>query len=171
MDTFEWSQEIPHIGPHAFGRVAMDFANAITVIISCILMGTVRDTGVCPNDVVVTRRLIGVDAGFGLRKAMHLRFQGFSRRVRDDSQADLPAVPADRPDNRWPVIGVGAPSALVIGSKAGRIERIGVLASFFPPHSETSRRFQSGYRGLAYWVATVGHSLAHLGVTPRWSVR
>ena len=69
--------------------------------------------------------------------------QSLAIRMLANSQATLPASPADGADHRGPIIVIGAVPTPLIGATPRRSCWIGVLFAFFPPRSETSRQSQS----------------------------
>lgn len=142
VDAFEGAQEIADIGPQSFGRVDMDFANPVTIIIARPFVLGVTDGRMRSNDMVVAEPFIGVAPCLWSRKTVHVRFQHFLRRMMHHPQSHLPAFTTHRPDNRRAIIIKGAVPALLVGSTARRILGVGVFLAFFPPHSETSHQFQ-----------------------------
>lgn len=138
MDTAEGPQKITGRRPQPFDSVGMNFSHPITVIISCPFVLAVTDRAVCPLDLVVALPFIGVTLGRPLGIPMHVLLQSLAVRMLTDSQAALPTLSANGPNNRWPVIFIGAVPTLLVSSAPRRIQRIGVLFAFFPPRSETS---------------------------------
>src|SRR5215510_12377601 len=121
------------------------------------------------NHMVVTLIFIGVELTIDLRKLMDMRFQGLSSGIQDHAQAHLTTFSANGARDRGSVVGVGAPSPPIVGAPAGRVSRVEVLFTFFPPHSETSRPFQLPYPAAVSWVDASGHSLAgHAGALAQW---
>lgn len=118
MDAFERTQKIPDIRPHPFRRVAMHFANSITIVIARIFMNAMFNRGMHTDDVIVTVRLVGVDDGFGTGELMHMGFQGFAGCVRGNAQTNLPTLTPNRSDNRRTIIRIRSASALVVGTPA-----------------------------------------------------
>jgi len=121
VNAFERAQKISDIRPQAFRRVAMHFANSIAIVIARIFMNAMFNSCMHADDVMVTIRFVGVDNGFGTGELMHMGFQGFAGRVRDNAQTDLAALPPDRSNNRRTIIIICPAPALVVRSTTRRI--------------------------------------------------
>jgi len=141
----------------------MDLPDAVTVVIAGPLLVTVADGGMGANDMIVALPFIRMDGRPSLGEAVDVFFQGLLVGVMNQPQPHLPTFAANRAHNRGSVIIVSAMTALFIGPWTGRVVRTAVIVTFFPPHSETSRQFQSGYRLRGFEVAGVGHWFASLG--------
>ena len=121
MDAFERAQKIADIRPHPFRRVAVHFANPIAIVIARIFMNAMFNRCMRADDVIVTVRFVGVDNGFGVSELMHMGFQGFAGRVRNNAQPDLPALPPNGSDNRRAIICLRPAPALVVRTTTRRI--------------------------------------------------
>jgi hypothetical protein len=110
----------------------VNFAYAISVIISRPLMLTVTNRAVRPLHLIVALPFVGVTADRLLRVAMHMLVQGLAIRPLTYAQAALPTLPANRANHRWPIIFIVAMTASFVGSPTRRIKRIAVLFAFFP---------------------------------------
>jgi hypothetical protein len=75
----------------------------------------------------------------------------------DQPEPDLPTLAANCAHNRGAIIVVSAVSPLFIGSPPWGIVWVAVIVTFFPPNSETSRLFQSGYPVRVFGVGDVQH--------------
>jgi hypothetical protein len=78
MDTFERTQVVSHIRPHAFSGVDMNFSNSIAIIVTSPFMICMANGSVVSNDVIVGLPLIGIASGFFSRKPMDMRLERFS---------------------------------------------------------------------------------------------
>jgi hypothetical protein len=143
MNTAKGPQKITCRRPQTFDSIGMNFAHAITIVISRPLVLAVTDCAVCPLDSLVALPFIGVTLGRLLGKLMHVLPQSLTVCRRTDSAAALPTLSPNGADNRWSIIVIGAVPALLVSSATRRIIGIRVLFAFFPPRSETSRPFQS----------------------------
>ena len=159
MNTSKRAQEITRGRPKAFNGIRVNFAYAISVIISRPLVLTVTNRAVRPLHLVIALPFIGVTDGRLLSVAMHMLVQGLAIRTLTDAQAALPTLPANRANHRRPVIFIVAMTASFVGSTTRRIKRIAVLFAFFPPRSETSRRFPCRHRAVPLDSTSQRHSL------------
>ena len=82
MHAFEGAQKIPHIRPHAFGGVAMDFANPVVVIIARIFKDAIFGRRVGTEDVIATIRFIRINYRFGACELMELCLQRFAKLIK-----------------------------------------------------------------------------------------
>ncbi len=107
---------------------------------------------------VVTGPFGGVTRRRCLRRRLDVLLQRRFVGVRDHGQADLPAGSSERPDDRRAIIVIHAVAFALIGAR--RIGRVEMRFAFFPPRSETSRRFPSPYRAAVFAGAAHSHWLA-----------
>src|SRR5947209_8552830 len=119
----------------------MHFAHPIAVIISRPLVLAVTDRSVRPLDLIVALPFIGITSGLWLGVVMYMLVQGLAIRMLANAQAALPTLSANRANHWWSVIFIAAMTSSLVGSTSRRVKRIAVLFAFFPPRSETSRRF------------------------------
>src|SRR5262249_36065353 len=124
---------------------------------------------------------VGVTSSRLLRITMDVLPQRLAISMLADSQAALPALPANSAHDGWPIVVIRAVSPLLVGPTPRRIVRIGVLFAFFPPRSETSRRFpfrrrlrRPDLRVPAHWLAVASATDEHSDGTgptlpPAWS--
>jgi hypothetical protein len=159
MDPAEGPQKITGRRPQTFDTIGMDFSHAIPIIISRPFVLAVTDRAMCPLNSIVALPFIGVTLGCLPRKPMHMLSQSLAVRLLTDSQAALPTLSPNGSDNRWSVIVIRAVPALLVSSAPRRIIRIRVLFAFFPPHSETSRPFQSRSRAVESGSTSHKHSV------------
>jgi len=175
MNTSKRAQEITRRRPKSFNGIRVNFAYAISVIISRSLMLTVTNRAVFPLDLVVALPFIGVTVGVTggrlLSVAMHMLVQGLTIRTLTYAQAALPTLPANRANHRWPIIFIVAMTTSFVGSTTRWIKRIAVLFAFFPPRSETSRRFRCLRQSVTldstlqtHWLGCVCANDGHRGV-------
>ena len=151
------AEEIAHRGPHAFSGIDVYLANAIPVIITSPFMFAVADSGMRANDVVVAQPFVGIDLNAGQCERMDVMFEGFLVGVMNHPQTNVATLATNRPHNWRTIIVIGAMAALFVGPTSGRIIRIGMILTFFPPHSGTFRLFQSVHRTMALGVDDVLH--------------
>src|SRR5690606_18317929 len=117
-----------------------------------------RGTG--PVDGIVAIVFVGVTMRAFTGKAFDMVTQGHLFGIGRHTQPDLTRLAANCADHWRTVIGEGATSASLIGASSWGIERVEVFNPFFPPHSETFRRFQNEYLQWACRVAGFRHWLA-----------
>lgn len=142
----------------------MHLSDTIAIIVTSPLLFAVADRCMRTDDVIVAPPFIGVDHDPNLSEGVDVIFQSFLVGMMHHSQAYLSTVTAYGTDNRGTVIIVGAMPPLFVGPTAGRIIRITVIVTFFPPRSETSRQFQSVRLLSGFEVDPVGHWLVSPGV-------
>ena len=129
------AQEIAAACPNAFHRVVMDFANAITVIITRPLAPSWRMahclvTTTSGSKVLIGRPFIRVDNRVGASMAEHEGLQGGPISPFTNLEADMATAASDDTDN-WGTIALpGSVATRLIGSWARRIERVSVFAAF-----------------------------------------
>ena len=107
-------------------------AHSIAIVIARLFMHALVHCGMHADDVIVTVRFVGVDNRLGVSELMHLGFQGFASRVRDNAQTDMTALPPNRSYNRRTIIVVGSTPTLLVRSTTRRIQGIRVLLAFSP---------------------------------------
>ena len=111
---------------------------------------------------IVAQPFIGIDLNAGQGAGMDVMFEGFLVGVMNHPQANLTTLTANRPHNWRTIIVIGAMTALFVGPTTRGIIRVGMILTFFPPHSETFRRFQSVHRAMVLAVDAVLHWLVVL---------
>jgi len=124
----------------------VNFANAIAIIIACPFSLTMCHRGTGAVDGIVTIVFVGVTMRAFTGKAFDMVVQGHLFGIGRNTQPNLTRLAANRADHRRTVIGECATSAPLIGASSRGIERVEAFNLFIPPHSETFRRFQNGYR-------------------------
>jgi hypothetical protein len=134
-DATEQAKEVSTAGPNAFHGVVMNFANAITVIITCPLailgcMANCLMTTACGSEVLIGRPFIGVDDRIIARMGNYKRFQRGAIRPFTDPQPDMTTAPPNDPHNRRMVAGPSAVAAHLIGPVARWVSCISVFAAF-----------------------------------------
>ena len=149
----ERPQEITQSGPHTLGRIHMDFAYAVAIVIACPLMTTMRDSRMSAVKAVITGILIGIDVSVQRSEVFHVTLQRHPFRIDNNSQPNLTPFASNRAENWGTVIGKSSPSAPFISPRPWGVGGVGVFDSFFPPNSGTSRRFRCSDRGALYSVA------------------
>src|SRR5438046_5407362 len=88
---------------------------------------------------------------------MDMIAQGLTLSIHHHPQPNLAAETTHCPQNRRTVIGEGSTSTSFVSPSARRVGGVEVLNALFPPHSETSRRFQSQGQAKGSPVGAVGH--------------
>ena len=132
MNAFEGAQEITHIGPQAFNRITMHFANAVAIVITRPFSAAVRHGGVRPEQMVIALVLIRKDGRPSLREAMYMGQQSFSGGIAHYAQAHLPTLPPNGAQYGRTVIGIGAASTPFVGAATRWVGGVKVLVAFFP---------------------------------------
>ena len=145
MHAAKRAQERAERRPRSFTTVAMDFAYAITIVIACPFSLSVTDRFVLRVDIGVVcafvgkqQRAVGRQAGFNNLSA------GRTVGVGNHPIAAFATFAADNANNGWTVIGIRAPTSLLIGAAARWIGWVGMRGAFFPPRSDTVHRLRSG---------------------------
>ena len=142
----------------------MNLSDTIAIVITGPLFFAVANRSMRADDMIVTLPFIGVNHNPNLSEGVNVFFQGFLVGMMHYSQPYLSTVTAYGANDRGPVIIVGAMPPLFIGPTAGRVIRITVIVTFFPPRSETSRQFQSVRLLSGFEVDPVGHWFVSPGV-------
>src|SRR5713101_6628636 len=158
-------QKVSHPCPHAFRGIDMHFAHPVAVIISRPLVAPVRHRRMRACQLGVAAPFVSVDVGVLTGKPPHMRPQGALVGALHHPQPHLPTLTPHCAHHGGAVIVVGAVAALFVRPPPRRIRWVGVLLAFFPPHSETSRRFPCGRRVREWWVAAVRHWFAASSVS------
>jgi hypothetical protein len=119
VDAAERPQEGAQASARTFTTVAVDFAHAIAIIISCPFLGTVADARMLRMHSPIVRRLIGIQDG-ALRR--HIPFNdGACRRLigmLEHPIAHLVATSADQTQDGWSVVLIGTLAFGLIGAPA-----------------------------------------------------
>jgi len=148
----------------------VNFADAITVIVTSPFLLAVADGGMGSNNMVVALPFIRIDRGPHSSEGVNVLFQGRLIGVMGHSEPNLSALAANRAHNRRAVIVISTVARLFIGPSSGRILGIGVKVTFFPPRSGTSRQFPSPHLLRVFGVDVVPHWLEFLGgPRARWA--
>ncbi len=154
MNIPQGTQEVGHSRPHPLARVDGDFAEAIAIIIPRSFFLAVADGRVHTDNVVVTLPLVGEHHSLRQSEGMDVADQSLFVGMVDHPQTDLPALTSNGANNRGSVMVIGAVPTSFVRSSARWISRMTVRFPFFPPHSETSRRFPSAGQVRALGVVT-----------------
>ncbi len=157
-------QKIAGRRSQSFNCVDMDLSHSIAIVISGPLFLAVTSRTVGAIEAVVALPFIGVTGDLRLCVPLHVFLQRLTISMMAHSQATLPTLPANRPDNWRSIIVIRAAPTLLVGSSTWWIQRITVFPPFFPPRSETSHRFQSLHQatpsGLTSHTRWLGFSCA-----------
>src|SRR5258708_17638345 len=153
MNTAEDAQIGSQGSPKAFTSIAMDFADAIAVVIACPFVPGMADGAMPGVQTRVIRGFIGKQQR-GLRGDTGLDnlSAGGLVSVLDHPVAVLASFTTDDPDNGWSVVLIGAASPHLVCAGAGPVARVGVRGSFFPPHSGRLRRPRKFARPSPVWA-------------------
>src|SRR6266545_2230968 len=85
----------------------------------------------------------------GTLPSIIVRVVDFTQRVPGVLQhpiADLVRAAADQTQDRWPVVRVGALAFTLIGTASGRVSRVAMGHTFFPPRSDTAHPLRTQFR-------------------------
>jgi hypothetical protein len=129
------TQEIAAARPNALHRVGMDFANAITVIITRPLatawrMANCLVTTASGGEVLIGRPFISVDNRVGARMGEHEGFQCGPISPFTNLEADMATEAADNTDNWGTIAGPRPVATRLIGPPARWVEPLSVFAAF-----------------------------------------
>ena len=160
VNALERTEEVTDIGPQALSRIDVNLADTIAIIISGPLILPVSDRGMSAEEVVVGLVFIGVDRGLSLGELMDVSLKGLGSGVLDDPDTHLPTLSTDSTNNGGTVIVIGTLAPPLVGPTTRGVVRVQMLDPFFPPHSETSHRFQSVGQGAGFLVGLLEHWLA-----------
>ena len=145
MHAAKRAQKIAYRSPTALAGVGMDFFDAVAVIVTRPFVLAVTDGRVCARQVFVAAPFVGVTRRAGLRRRRDVLLQAWLVRMRNDGQAHLPTCTPKGTDDRRTIIFIGSVTFAFIRAPTRRIVGVEMRLAFFPPRSETSRRFQLRY--------------------------
>ena len=121
----------------------MHFSNTITIIIACPFVFSMIHRRMRACNLVIPRSIHPYwCVPSGCVKLLHMLLQRLAICLLDDAQTHLSPFTPNRAHYGWPIIVIGAVPTPFIGPTPRRVLRITMFSPFFPPHSETSRRFQ-----------------------------
>lgn len=131
--------------------VAVDFSSPVTIVITRPFAFAMTDRMMIGVDTTIIARFIGKKEGsVGRNTRADDRFTGGAIGVFNDPVAIRFGVTAHHTDDGRPVIGIGSAPTALIGALPRRVVRIGMVGTFFPPHSGRVHlprmRFPEGYR-------------------------
>jgi hypothetical protein len=141
-DTAQRAEKVTPASPQACRGVGMHFADAVAVVIACPCLVSMRYCRTRTLKGMVAVVCIGVQVSLRLSEWFHLLAHRRAGRIADHPQTHLLGFTSNRPQYRRTVIGKGAPSPPFIGAPPRRVAGVEALDPFFPPRSETSRRFR-----------------------------
>ena len=150
------AQEIPSGCPQSLNGIGMHLVDPIAIVIARPFFFAMTHREMFPLDVIVALPFIGITRRPLLGVAMHMVPQRLPIGMLANPQPALATLSANRPHNRRTVIGIRAVPALLVGAPPRRVVGVGVFVPFFPPRSETSRRFRSQRR--AAWSESRSHA-------------
>ncbi|HQV94430.1 MAG TPA: hypothetical protein PLA27_14050 [Anaerolineales bacterium] len=78
MNTFEGTQVIANIGPHAFSGIRVNFSEAIPVIVTRPFMIGMTNNGMVSKDVIVRLPFVSVASCLFQRELVNMLFKRFS---------------------------------------------------------------------------------------------
>jgi len=160
MHAAKGTQKVSQRLPQAFNRVDVNLTDAIAIIVARPLSRTMTDGRVPTVQLVVALPLVAVTGRASGDELLHVPVPRLLVSALCYSQAAV-AVASDSSDDRRAVILVCTVTPFLIGSTTRRISLVLMLFSFFPPRSETSRRFQSGSLSRASLPTSRTRSLAN----------
>jgi hypothetical protein len=158
MDTAKNTQVGPQSSASAFTGVTMDFANAVTVVVTRPLMHSMADRAVVRVQAGIVGSFIREQERAARRNAGADNASTASLvRVLNNPIADLAGLPTDDRDNRRAVIVIRAASSPLVGSATRRVACVGMRRAFFPPHSDRVRQpRKSGLTSLRLAMSRTG---------------
>src|SRR6266516_4757597 len=118
-DATKRSEEIPQAGPHAFGRIGMDFKDVILIVIACPFLASMCHCGMLALDALVRFVFIGEDMAVWPGKAMHMSHQRLGLCGVNHSQTNLPARTPNGAQHGRTIISIGAPPTPFISTPTG----------------------------------------------------
>ena len=121
----------------------MDLADTIAIVIPRPFFLAVTHSVVDTIEASVALPLIRVTGGFFRGVAVDMFMQRFPVGMLAHTQPALPTLPTYGSDDGRTIILIGPMPPSLVGATARRIAWIAVFVPFFPPRSETSRRFPS----------------------------
>lgn len=127
----------------------MDFPDAVAVVITRPFVLTVTNRGVGTRQILVTAPFIRVASRRRLRRRRDVFLQGRLIRMPNDGEPYLPTFSSKGTDDGRTIIFIGSVPFALIGATTRRIVGVEMRLAFFPPRSETSRRFQSRHLAAA----------------------
>ena len=125
----------------------MDFASAITIIISRPFVDTMADRGMGWMTAPVALPFVGVQPRAASRNVFGEEGTACPPvRVVAHPEALLTRVARDDADDGGPIVGIGAVAFALIGPSTWRVTGIAMGRAFFPPRSGTVRQPQKPCR-------------------------
>lgn len=126
-----------------FTGVAVNLADAITIVIPCPFVVAVTDRSVVGMHATIVRAFVGKEQR---SRRDNTRFNNRTTRgfisVFDHPIAVFFGFPTDHPNDGWTVIGIGATATALIGPSPWWVVRIRMGRIFFPPRSDTLHPLQ-----------------------------
>jgi hypothetical protein len=128
------------------GRADVDLPNAVSILASGpafrVVDGIAGSGFLLVFEPQVRAVLVGKDAGLFSRSSGNCPPDGLLLRIETDPEAGPSSFAANHPQDRRPVVLVGAPSPGFVGPRAGRVIWISMRLPFFPPRFDTSHRLR-----------------------------
>ena len=155
VDTSKHAQKGAQGSPQPFAGVAVDFADAITIVIACPLVQGVADGAMVGVQTGVVGRFIRKQQRAAWRNTPLDDFEagGFVG-VLDHPVTVLARLATDDADDGGPVVVIGAAPSGLVGARARRVVRFQMRPAFFPPHSGRLRRLRRSGRPSLPWAAS-----------------
>ncbi len=133
MDTSKNAQEGTQGSASAFTGVTVDFADAVSVVVTRPFMDSMADCAVVRVQAGIVGRFIREQERAARRNAGADDASSADLvRVLDDPVANLAAVPTDDRDNGRAVIVIRAASSSLVGSATRWVAQVGMRRAFFP---------------------------------------
>lgn len=167
MDSAENAQVGSQSSASAFAGVAVDFADAVTVVVTRPLMHSMADRAVVRVQAGIVGGLICEQERAARRNAGVDDAPSASLvRVLDDPVANLAAIPTDDRDNGRAVIVIGAASSSLVGSATRWVACVGMRRAFFPPRSDRVRQPRRSGPTSPRWAASRTGCFGCAGAAP-----
>ncbi len=134
MNTAKGPQKVTQTGPDAFHSVAMNFPDAIAIIIPSPFFLRMTDRAVPPTGFshsMIGVTLIGVEGGGRRGLVFDFRLNGVLGGISAHGQPNLTSFPPDQPQNRGAVIGQRPFTGSFVGPAAGWVGRVRMFAALF----------------------------------------
>jgi len=151
MPAAERAKEGAQAGVGTFGGVAMDFAYAVTVVVTCPLVLGVADRDVYRPPLVAGQFVAGARCTWWQQRLEHA-LTAFLVRAIKHPHAYLTRLPTNDLEDRRPVVRIRPASWSVSAAPLRRVFWVGMGVAFPPPRSDTPHQTRSGNRSFGVGV-------------------
>ena len=121
MNAAKGTQEITNGRPNAFNGIGVNFSNPIGISVCCPLALTVAHRVMTAVESQVALPLIGINGSLLLGELMDMFRKCLLVGLWHDPESHVTALSSHGANNRWSVIGIGAPSPTLVGTASGRV--------------------------------------------------